>query len=78
MESLEVMCEELEQICIQNLVSAKTLTLEVKSEKFKSKQKQFTNAQSSMSDKKAFKTLATTLLHQLHPLEPCRQVTLSL
>lgn len=36
MESLDVMCEELEQVCIQNRVSGKTLTLEVKNERFKS------------------------------------------
>lgn len=39
LESLDLMCEELEHICIQNRVSAKTLTLEVKNEKFRQKQK---------------------------------------
>lgn len=38
-ESLDTMCEELEQVCIQNRVSGKTLTLEVKNEKFKSQLK---------------------------------------
>jgi len=63
LESLDLMCEELEHICIQNRVSAKTLTLEVKNEKFRQRQKQYTHASTSMSDKKAFKSLATTLLH---------------
>jgi nucleotidyltransferase/DNA polymerase involved in DNA repair len=68
---LEELCEELAQRASQEKLKGRTITIEVKNEKFKNKQRSFTQTK-FMHTKEQFLKIALQLLDSTKPLEPLR------
>eukprot|EP00347_Sterkiella_histriomuscorum_P000041 403377409 len=74
---LEELCEELEQRAKHEKLSGRTLTLEFKNDKFKNKQRSYTQNQYIWKKEDLFK-IALSLLQDAWPLEPTRQISVKL
>ncbi|CDW79370.1 dna polymerase iv kappa [Stylonychia lemnae] len=76
-QKLEELCEEMEARAKQEKLSGRTLTLEFKNDKFKNKQRSYTQNQFIWRKEDLMK-IAINLLNDVQPLEPTRQISVKL
>ena len=77
LKKLEELCEELQQRAFHEKLCGRTLTLEFKNEKFKIKQRSYTQNQ-FMWKKDDLMKIALNLLKDAWPLEPTRSISVKL